>query len=1542
MYEDDKLYAYPLNSGRHDSGKDITLPRHHETPRGVWGNDTTIWVAEDGFTNDNKIHAYNRSDGSSDPSKDFTKLDAAGNQEVRGIWSNGATMWVADDDDDKLFAYQLTPGVGFGNREPGKDIALDDQNADPRGIWSDGTTMWVADEGDDKLYTYALPSIGGIASLAAESTGPTTATVTVELRMRDITAATLYLRHSLDGGATWGPTQQQAVSSADASVDLNLTGLTNGGHYTVQASLDSAFPPADTFVRSFTNRPEATFALDGTNRPVGLWMNSVTIWVADDDDDKIYAYQRSDGSRDPDKDFDNLEGAGNKALNGIWSDGRTMFVVDRSNFTLDGFDVNAYPPAQGVYAYKITPGSEFGARDTGKEFYLDAFNANPRGIWGDANTIWVTEDDSYFGNWIFAYQRPGSHSLRDPARDFTALADGDGDPRGLWSDGQTMWVADDRYNRVRAYGMSTRGRRASMDVVLSPGNGAPTEIWSDGEVLWVLDREDKLIYPYYLPQLPANNPAGGQPGIIGTAQVRRTVTADTSAITDADGISAGAAHTYQWIRVDGSTETAIAGATGSAYVITGDDLGLTLKVRVGFVDDLAYRETAVSEASAPVEATVNMPATGQPTIIGTAWVDLPLMADTSAIADGEGIPDGAINYQWIRVDGSTETAVAGATGSAYMLGAADAGRTIKVRVSFADGLGFQESVDSDETAPVLTRSDDGDGVWTATMTVGRGTSWRGYDEDEDGDVGSITNNRITTLDGVEHTLGTLIEYTGGHSADDLELVISPPLPGGFDLVMGASRFRSVHAHRQGTSIYRWLDMAPGWEIGASVVVTLVIDAPDTTPAPDNSPATGAPAITGRVYVGQRLRVDTSAIADANGIPEDAFSYQWVRADRSTETDIAGAAGSGYVITGADLGKTLKVRVGFTDGDGFGEGPLASAATAAVPTAPGFPIRGRGFALASANDFPRGVWANASTVWVSDSDGAESKIYAYGRDGDRESASDFDTLADAGNNTPRGIASDGETMFVMDGTDLKVYAYRMSDKSHDEDKDFDLDSSNDNPWGIWVNATTFWVTENDGAESKIYAYSRDGTPDPGGDFDTLVEAGNDDPRGIASDGKTMFVMDGTDLKVYAYRMSDKSRDPSKDFNLHANNGNPFGLAWGGFDVFPVVDALDGRVYIYTSVPGFGLPPSNEVAQGVWANASTVWVSDIVDRKIYAYRRGGTRDSGRDFDTLADAGNTYPLAIASDGETMFVVDGTDLKVYAYRMSDKQRDADKEFDLDSSNNDPVGIWVNATTVWVSDNDGGKIYAYSRDGSRVTGSDFDTLDDAGNDAPTGIASDGETMFVVDGTDRKVYAYRMSDKSRDPSKDFNLHANNGNPFGLAWGGFDVFLVVDALDGRVYIYTRLVAAVPNLTHTATLLPEVRHGETGAGAITLDWDAAAGSVDGYRITVIEDLPGTGRFPKSAHLRGRGRPNLLRLRALRPMGLLRLRWPPAPILSEVKWSSIRIRDSRAAGRNLRNLLCRTPIYAHTNPISWEWTNSATNGATSSGCGPSTRLTMATTRW
>ena len=46
-----------------------------------------------------------------------------------------------------------------------------------------------------------------------------------------------------------------------------------------------------------------------------------------------------------------------------------------------------------------------------------------------------------------------------------------------------------------------------------------------------------------------------------------------------------------------------------------------------------------------------------------------------------------LSYPWIVVDGGTETDIDGATSSTYTLTGADAGKQIKVRVSFADDAG---------------------------------------------------------------------------------------------------------------------------------------------------------------------------------------------------------------------------------------------------------------------------------------------------------------------------------------------------------------------------------------------------------------------------------------------------------------------------------------------------------------------------------------------------------------------------------------------------------------------------------------------------------------------------------------------------------------------------------------------------------------------------------------------------------------------------------------------------------------------------------------
>ena len=94
-------------------------------------------------------------------------------------------------------------------------------------------------------------------------------------------------------------------------------------------------------------------------------------------------------------------------------------------------------------------------------------------------------------------------------------------------------------------------------------------------------------------------------------------------------------------------------------------------------------------------------------------------------------------------------------------------------------------------------------------------------------------------------------------------------------------------------------------------------------------ATGKPVITGTPEVKQTLTADISGIMDEDGLPaDDQFSYQWVRSDGTDDSDISGATDSTYTLKAADQGKTIKVKVTFTD-EGGTEETLTSDATTAV-------------------------------------------------------------------------------------------------------------------------------------------------------------------------------------------------------------------------------------------------------------------------------------------------------------------------------------------------------------------------------------------------------------------------------------------------------------------------------------------------------------------------------------------------------------------------------------------------------------------------------------
>ena len=192
----------------------------------------------------------------------------------------------------------------------------------------------------------------------------------------------------------------------------------------------------------------------------------------------------------------------------------------------------------------------------------------------------------------------------------------------------------------------------------------------------------------------ANSPATGAPTISGTAQVGETLTADTSAIADEDGLT-NVSYAYQWLA--GGSD--ISGATGSSYTLTSSEQGQTVQVQVTFTDDADNAESLTSEATVAVAAKPNTAATGEPTISGTVQVDETLTAGTSAISDEDGLTNVSYQYQWLR-DGAD---IAGQTNSTYRLVSADQDKTIKVRVTFRDDADNQESLTSAATTAVAAQ-----------------------------------------------------------------------------------------------------------------------------------------------------------------------------------------------------------------------------------------------------------------------------------------------------------------------------------------------------------------------------------------------------------------------------------------------------------------------------------------------------------------------------------------------------------------------------------------------------------------------------------------------------------------------------------------------------------------------------------------------------------------------------------------------------------------------------------------------------------------------
>ena len=135
----------------------------------------------------------------------------------------------------------------------------------------------------------------------------------------------------------------------------------------------------------------------------------------------------------------------------------------------------------------------------------------------------------------------------------------------------------------------------------------------------------------------------------------------------------------------------------------------------------------------------------------------------------------------------------------------------------------------------------------------------------------------------------------------------------------------------GSSSFTWDDVDVAWTDGETVPVRVTRGDAVAVP-PVNRAPTGQPTIAGTAQVGATLTASASGIADADGLTGATFAYQWRSDDGGGAAEIAGATGPSYTLVDADLGRTIKVRVTFTDDGGTAE-TLPSAATRAVAAVP---------------------------------------------------------------------------------------------------------------------------------------------------------------------------------------------------------------------------------------------------------------------------------------------------------------------------------------------------------------------------------------------------------------------------------------------------------------------------------------------------------------------------------------------------------------------------------------------------------------------------------
>ena len=731
-------------------------------------------------------------------------------------------------------SYQIEvkgPGV-FSHAAQGFNTLDAAGNDNPQGIWSDGTTMWVSDYTDGKIYAYNM------STKQRDSAK--------DFNTLDDAGNDHPVGIWSDGSTMW------VVDYVDEKIyayDMDTKARVSGKDFNTlyRFNEDGDFPEA---------------------YPEGIWSDGDIMWVADDDDENVYAYDLNTKARAPGEDFKGLTAVFNTYPTGLWADETTMFVANYGSASNNR-----------IFAYWISNK----APNPERYIELPAHNGQALGIWSDGTTMWVSDSGDAK---IYAYDLPEPvlppETLLSMERVTDTMAVVKVDVQALVSQfgseepavsvkvlgtlsGATMYVhpkasyarflllglrPETQYTVIASYGVETRyplgdaGREVfRTDYARLAGIETSSLTHTEATVTVSLagaDVDGRCCFRWY----PHSNEAEAEPGY--TYYLRHkasddTVWSDPVELTFSDftaearltGLDPGAAYD-----VEVSEDSMFMPPISSAGSYEG-----TMTVGRTFIAGLGYDQVGCGGNCDPYGSL--SPTTFELGGVEYSIVELRVGAGGFAPPDEQGklfltfdkaLPEGAGFTLTVGTTAfnSSDATVSGQTynwGGGPSLSNND---SVSVELDFTM-VAFREGTTLEEFGAFTTPTMPTPFTFEAEMTVDAGPAFSGYD------VAGFTAFSPTTftVGGVQYTVSTVgYQKTGGLTGFQLE--VQPAIPFDFTLSLdGATPLKSSGASSQsgfnGGTLYRWAGTTdPNWANLATVDVELdvfeLIDICDRTAA----------------------------------------------------------------------------------------------------------------------------------------------------------------------------------------------------------------------------------------------------------------------------------------------------------------------------------------------------------------------------------------------------------------------------------------------------------------------------------------------------------------------------------------------------------------------------------------------------------------------------------------------------------------------------------------------------------------------------------------